>query len=140
LKSNVKFLIDGRKQLYDFFKSEVGKKHFQLSFLRQSRLTVLLGDIAAQTRRHDGWALMSIAGELVKKYAPEEIALLKERYGYKSLKALILATEMFDVYEEVIENGGIRVLYRLKSGWELSPPTPTLKLCTSNATTFQFFL
>jgi hypothetical protein len=45
----------------------------------------------------------------------EKLALLKERYGYKSLKALILATEVFDIYEEATEKG-FRVLYRFKSG------------------------
>jgi hypothetical protein len=120
LKAVANALNDGRKQLASFLGSEEGKKQFELSLLRQSRLVVLLGDIAVQTGRPDGWALMSVAGQLVKQHAPEEIALLKERYGYKSLKTLILATEIFDVYEEATEKCGVRVLYRLKSGWELS--------------------
>ena len=63
---------------------------------------------------------MNIAGQLVKQHAPEELALLKEKHEYKSLKSLILATEIFDIYEEETEKGGTRVLYRLKAGWELS--------------------
>jgi hypothetical protein len=86
----------------------------------------MLGDIAERTVRPDGWALMDDAGRLVKQYAPEEIALLKERYGHESLKAFILATEVFDVREEVTKKGGVRVLYRLKSNWMVSPPDPTL--------------
>jgi len=120
LRTNVKTIHDGKKALSKFFSSEEGKKHFKLSFLQQSRLVVLLGEIAVQTARPDGWALMSVAGQLIRQHAPEEIALLKERYSHNSLKSLILATELFDLYEEVTEKGGIRVLYRLKSGWKLS--------------------
>ena len=77
------------------------------------------GDIATQIGRPDGWALMNVAGQLIKQNAPEELAILKEKYGHKSLKSLILATEIFDVYEESTQKGGIRVLYKLKSGWEV---------------------
>ena len=120
MEAIAKALDDGRKTMADFFGSEEGKKQFNLSFLRQSRIVLLLGDIATQIKRPDGWVLMNIAGQLVKQHAPEELALLKERHGCKSLKNLILKTEIFDVYEEETEKGGIRVLYRLKPGWELS--------------------
>lgn len=120
LRSQATALNDGRKKLASFFASDEGKKEFELSFLRQSKLVILLGDIAVQTKRHDGWALMSIAGQLVRQHAPEEIALLKERYGHKSLKKLMLAAEIFDIHEEATRKGGVRVLYRLKPGWELS--------------------
>jgi hypothetical protein len=120
LRANVKALNDGKKELSKFLASEEGKRQFELSFLQQSRLVVLLGEIAVQTARPDGWALMSVAGQLIRQHAPEEIALLKERYGHKSLKSLILETELFDLHEETTEKGGIRVLYRLKSGWQLS--------------------
>lgn len=113
-------LHEGRKELAIFLNSDEGKKQFELSFLRQSRLVLLLGDIATQMKRSDGWALMNVAGQLVKQHAPEELALLKEKYGHKSLKSLILATEIFDVYEEPTQKGGVRVLYRLKSDWKLS--------------------
>jgi hypothetical protein len=44
---------------------------------------------------------------------------MKERYGYKTLKSLILATEVFDVIEEASDRGGVRVLYRVKPQWSL---------------------
>lgn len=120
LRSMATSLNQGRKQIASFLASEEGKKQFELSILHQSRLVILLGDIADQTKRHDGWASMSVAGQLVRQHAPEEIALLKERYGHKSLKKLMLATEIFDIHEEATRKGGIRVLYRLKSGWKIS--------------------
>lgn len=119
LEATARRLQEGRKELADFLNSNEGKRHFELSFLRLSRLILLLGDIATQIGRPDGWALMNVAGQLIKQNAPEELALLKEKYGHKSLKSLILATEIFDVYEESTQKGGIRVLYKLKSGWEV---------------------
>lgn len=119
LKQIVDTFQEGHKAYVEFLNSDECRKEFELSWLRQSRLVLLLGDIAVQTARSDGWASMNIAGQLVKKHAPEEIASLKERYGHKSLKALILATEIFDIYEEPTEKG-FRVLYKLKPGWELS--------------------
>ena len=120
MRAIAKALEEGRKRMADFLGSQEGKKQFNLSFLRQSRIVLLLGDIATQIKRPDGWTLMNIAGQLVKQHAPEELALLKEKHEYKSLKSLILATEIFDIYEEETEKGGTRVLYRLKAGWELS--------------------
>jgi hypothetical protein len=122
LRQKVDSLQEGRKILAEFLNSDEGKKQFEISWLRQSRLVLLLGDIAVQTARTDGWASINIAGQLVKQHAPEEVALLKERYGHESLKELIVATEIFDIYEEPTEKG-FRVLYRLKSGWELKRST-----------------
>lgn len=119
LRQKVDSLQEGKKILAEFLDSDEGKKQFELSWLRQSRLVLLLGDIAVQTARSDGWASINMAGQLIKQHAPEEVAVLKERYGHKSLKALILATEVFDVFEEPTEKG-FRVLYKLKSNWKLS--------------------
>jgi hypothetical protein len=117
LESVANSLNEGRKEMRSFFASEQGRKLLDLALLPSSRLVGLLADVAIQTKRPDGWVLMSMAGQLVKLRAPEEYALLKEKYGYKSLKALILATDIFDVSEEATEEGGVRVLYRLKSVW-----------------------
>lgn len=120
LKAMAEALNDGRKEMADFLQSEEGRKEFKLSFLRQSRLVLMLGDIATQMTREGGWALISTAGRLVKEHAPEELEQMKEMHGYSSLKKLIQASEVFDIYEEVTQRGGVRHLYRLKAGWELS--------------------
>lgn len=119
LEQKIKHLQEGKKALVDFINSDEGKKQFELSWLRQTPLVLLLGDISLQTARPDGWTSINIAGQLIKKYAPEESALLKTKYGYKSLKALILATEIFDIYEELTDKGS-RILYKLKPDWALS--------------------
>jgi hypothetical protein len=95
-----------------------------LPLLRQSRLVELLAVIAKQAARPDGWTLLSIAGNLVRHQAQEEMAALNETWGHKTLKGLILATELFDICEEHTEKGGVRVLYRPKANWELRRDGP----------------
>jgi hypothetical protein len=55
------------------------KKQFELSWLRESRLVLLLGDIAIQTARADGWVSINIAGQLVKQHAPGEVSFTKRK-------------------------------------------------------------
>jgi hypothetical protein len=76
-----------------------------------------LGEIAAQVVRPDGWTPLSIARQIISEQAPAELTDVYKRYGCKTLKRLILATELFEIKEEPKKKGGIQVLYRLKLGW-----------------------
>lgn len=120
----MKALDRAKNLLASFLDSEEGKKIMEHSYLVNTPLVIMLGEIAVQMQRADGWTLINTAGQLLKQYLPEEVAVLKENYGHKSLKSLILATEIFDMHEETTDKGGTRVLYRLKSGWELSLAKP----------------
>ena len=97
-----------------FLVSEEGKEFFASSLPRKSSVVTLLEDIAAEKARPDGWVSLSTAGQLIRQHVPDEILALHEKYGHKTLKGLILATELFDLCEESTDRGGIRVLYRLK--------------------------
>ena len=119
LQSMIGSLEDGRKIMSEFLVSDEGVRQFKLSRLRQNRLALLLGEIANQIARRDGWAVMDAANQLVRQRAPEEIFGLKKKYGHKTLKELMVATGFFDITEEPTERGGIRVLYRLKPEWAL---------------------
>jgi len=120
LKSMVDALQEGRKELAEYLRSDEYKNNqLELARLRQSRLVLLLGEIASQAARHDGWMLLSHADQIIREHALEEIAALKERYGKKTLQELIQATDIFDIAEELTKKGGIRVLYRLKPEWTL---------------------
>jgi hypothetical protein len=119
LRGMVKALEDGRRTFGEFVASGEWKRQFHLEGLRQSRLVILLGDIAQQIGRDDGCVLLNTAGELLRQHAPEEFALMAQRLGHKTLKSLILATEIFDIVEEPTKKGGVRVMYRLKPGWSL---------------------
>ncbi|PKG93145.1 OST-HTH/LOTUS domain-containing protein [Paraglaciecola sp. MB-3u-78] len=117
VQSVAKALHKGREELGDYLQSEKGRKELELSFLRQSHLVLMLGDIATQISREDGWALISSAGHLIKEHAPEELEKMKEKHGYSSLKKLIQASKIFDIHEEATPKGGARILYRLKAEW-----------------------
>ena len=114
LKAQLKAMQEAGKVLADFLASNEGEKQFELSFLRQSQLVAWLFSIAEQRTRPDGWVVLSNAAQFIRQHAPEEVANLEKRYGYKKLKGAILATEYFDINEEQTDKGGIRVLYRIK--------------------------
>ncbi|MFO1432126.1 MAG: OST-HTH/LOTUS domain-containing protein [Candidatus Competibacteraceae bacterium] len=111
----LKGLLEDMKAFTDFMVSDEFHKQFELLYLRESRLVLLLREIAMQKARSDGWVMLSSAAQLIRQHAPEEMEALEERYGYKKLKGLILATGLFDINEEVTDKGGVRVLYRVKS-------------------------
>jgi len=114
LKSFIESLISHA----DFLNSEEGKKQvvkqFELSFLQQSPIVALLLNVSTQQPRSDGWSLLNVAGQQIRLILPEEMGQLKNSWGYKTLKELILASEFFEIIEEPTEKGGIRVLYRPK--------------------------
>jgi hypothetical protein len=115
LHNMVENLQEGKRILAEFLTSKEGKNLFTSSLPRKSPVVTLLEDIAAQKARSDGWVPLSIAGQIIKQHAPDEISALHEKYGSKTMKALVLATELFELCEEATDGGGIRVLYRLKS-------------------------
>lgn len=108
----------GRKQLAAFWASPEGERQMELAFLQGSRLVAMLGEIAMRTARPDGWALLSTAGQLIKREAPAELDDLRKRFGYPNLKAILLASELFDVTEESTP-GGTRTIYRISDRYEL---------------------
>ena len=120
LKSVVDSMREGQRVLAEFLESDEGKRQFELSWLQQSRLVVLLGDIATQLARPDGWLPLATAGHLLRLHAAEEVSVLKERYGFATLKKLVLATELFDVQDEPTSKGGVRTVYRIKPQWNLN--------------------
>jgi|APLak6261658528_1056013.scaffolds.fasta_scaffold04786_2 hypothetical protein len=115
---HLKLLIESLKSSADFLKSEEGIKQcsdqIELSFLQQSPLVSLLLNISVQQPRSDGWTLLDNADRQLRLTLPEEMGQLKDRYGYKTLKKLMLASEFFDIHEEPTNKGGVRVLYRPK--------------------------
>lgn len=114
LRNMTKILQEGWKEIGEFLASDEGKKHFNMLLLRQSRLVMLLIEKATKIARGDGWAVLDAAAHQIRQQANDEITALNERYGHKTLKGLMLATDIFDINEECTDKGGIRVLYRLK--------------------------
>jgi hypothetical protein len=111
-----------RKEHAAFFASEEGARQMELLFLRSSRLVVMLGQIAMATPRADGWTLLATAGHLIKREAPDELEGLRARFGHATLKAVLQATELFDVADEATPGGGTRTIYRINERWKLESP------------------
>jgi hypothetical protein len=112
----IETLVETKKIFADYLNSDEGKKRF-FAPMRGGLIIYYLGQIAAQVVRPDGWTPLSIAGQIIWKQKPEEISDVFKKYGHKTLKGLILATEIFEIKEEPMKKGGIQVLYRLKPGW-----------------------
>jgi hypothetical protein len=125
LQELAKCLNEGRKELREYILSDEWLKEYKLSELRHSRLVMWLGQIADKASRDDGWTYLNVAGQILQNQQPEEVANFKKQFGCKTLKEIILAPELFDFKEEPTDKGGVRVLYRLKEGWELSSSKAT---------------
>lgn len=111
-----------RKEHAAFLASEEGARQMELLFLRSSRLVVMLGQIAMATPRADGWTVLQTAGNLIRRDAPSELLDLRARFGHATLKAVLLATELFDVEEEATPGGGTRTIFRINERWRLESP------------------
>lgn len=112
----IKTLEETKKIFADYINSDEGKKRF-LSPKRGGSIIYYLGEIASQVVRPDGWTPLSVAGQIIWEQKPEEIKNVFKKESHKTLKGLILATDMFEIKEEPTKKGGIQVLYRLKPGW-----------------------
>lgn len=108
-----------RKEQAAFLLSPEGQREVELVVLRGSRLVVMLGQIAMHTPRPDGWTVLDTARHLVKREEPEELNDLRTRFGHPNLRAILQATELFDVVDETTPGGGTRTIYRINQRWKL---------------------
>ncbi len=83
-------------------------------FLQNSRLAMLLAQIATTHAREDGWTLLSVAGAQLNSLIPEQFTKLKREHGEGSLHRLVAAIDLFDVQSESNPNGGTRAIYRAR--------------------------
>lgn len=114
LKGTVTRMRQSRQVLSNFMASPEYEKQSELMWLQASPLVRLLSDVATQYHRKDGWTYLAQAGDLAVKEMPEEMKGIKERYGFKTLKKLLVGCETFDVFDETLSNGRFRTLYKNK--------------------------
>lgn len=114
LMSVSKSMQEARKSLADFLASDEGQKHFELQWLQSSPLISLLRDISSQVHRPDGWTYLAHAGNLARVHESDAVANMKELYGHSTLKTLLVASELFDVFDEPLPTGRFRTLYRAR--------------------------
>lgn len=84
----------------------------------------MLGELATKTDRPDGWMVLDKADTIIRKLEPWELTDLGKRFGHRTLKRLLLATELFDVEDEPTPKGGRRTVYRINSRYELQVLRP----------------
>jgi hypothetical protein len=119
VKQNLKALDEGRRELAKLFVSGEADRLWKLDELRQEYVVKLLGRIIEVAKRVDGWTLVVHAGQLLHQNAPDQLKEAKKKYQCRTLKDLILKTEIFDLKDEQTPKGGKRAIYRLKDGWKL---------------------
>ena len=86
----------------------------ELSWLQHSPLICLLQEVAIQKVRDDGWTYLADAGRIARLQVSEEVTDMTAKYGYSTLKRVLVASELFDVFDEPLPIGGFRTLYRTK--------------------------
>ena len=106
---------ESSKAQYDFINSPAGIKQVDLMFIQQSSLVQKLIEISLQAARPDDWTQLANAGNEIKQLLPGAFDRLKEQFGFKTLKDVLLATELFDLLEEETNKGGKRWFYKLKA-------------------------
>lgn len=110
----LKSIIQTMKECVEQITSEEYSKAIELSVLQQSPVISTLSEFGVRQCRADGWALMNHAGNYLRTTLPEEILQFERKYGYKTLKQAMLASDLFDFIEEDTKNGGRRLLYRTR--------------------------
>ena len=114
LKSMHGSMAETLQMAANFWSSDEGLAAIELIHLQSSRMIELLSEVAAATKRPDGWTDLAHAANAVNRLEPDALTDRKVRYGEESLKALVLKSGLFEVAEEVLPRG-TRTLIRPRS-------------------------
>jgi OST-HTH/LOTUS domain len=133
LQGFAKSFRDAAQAHAELIASPEGARQFELQWLRHSRLVLLLGELATRTTRTDGWMALATAGQVIKLVEPEELEHMAERYGHRTLKKLLQATELFDIEEEPTAKGGTQTIYRINPHFEPQIQREPVALSEGNA-------
>lgn len=74
----------------------------------------VLKDHAEQGARPDGWSYVARGAKFARAQVPDDVALMRDRYGVRSFTELLRAYPDFEVVDEVLPNGATRALYRMR--------------------------
>lgn len=114
LQTMANHIQESQKKLIEFVSSDEYQKQSELVWLQASPLVSYLRDVASQIHRKDGWSYLAHAGRLANKELPEDVKSLNENYGFKTLKKLLIESEMFEIFDEPLAEGQFRTLYKNK--------------------------
>lgn len=114
LTSLIKHIGSTLKECADFINSEDGRRLFELRHLQQSSVIGMLLELSETQSRPDGWAVLDNSTRYLRENLADDLAKIKKDYGCKTMKSLVLTSEVFDILEETTKKGGTRLLYRAK--------------------------
>ena len=114
IRDVARYMDEERRALLAHLASEDGQQQVEVAILQQSRLISSLVVICMDIGASDGWAPLGTAGRLLHERLPDVMSNLKERYGHRSLKPVLIASELFEVREQPTAKGGARTEFRIK--------------------------
>jgi hypothetical protein len=103
-----------QRRIAEYLASDEYARLDELMWLQSSPLVTLLREVVGDIQRKDGWASLSRAGNLAHEQLPDDVKNLKERYGFSTLKKLLVACETFDIFDEPLPSGEVRTLFRVR--------------------------
>jgi hypothetical protein len=115
LKATTEAVEQSHEAMRLFAQSGEFARTYKLFWLQGTPLVAFMRDVSSQISRKDGWTYLAWAGKLAFEKIPEELKNLEIHYGHKTLKKILVASELFDVFDEPLPNGNFRTLYRPKS-------------------------
>ena len=115
LRSNALQLLHSRQSMESYMASPEFAREIELMWLHRSPLVQLLCDVAGQRQRADGWTYLATAGQIAARELPDDLRGLNSRYGFRTLRKLLIGSELFEVTDEPLATGGFRTLYRRKT-------------------------
>ena len=74
----------------------------------------VLKEQAEQNHRPDGWTELARAAAVARHQEPDDCAQMRNRYGVRTFRKLLVAYPDFEVWDEALSNGRSRTLYRMR--------------------------
>lgn len=114
LRAYLEGLQRSRELLGDFMSSPEYAEQMERLWLQGSRVVQLLTEMSRNAKNADGWVRLDAAGQALWANAEEDMSSLQAMYGYNKLKPLVVASQVFEVRNESLSNGGSQVSFRIK--------------------------
>ncbi len=138
LQENYRFVSHELSNLATFMASPEGIDFMRVPSLQQHPLIEEFAAFARDNPAPADWISLSAAAGRIVGFSRDEISAVCESFSQKSLTALMIASQLFDIEFELTKTNSHRVLYRLSQGAGSSssdgnPPPSTAPTATSDA-------
>ena len=114
LRAYLEGLQRSRELLGTFMSSPEYATQMEQLWLQGSRVVQLLTEMSRNAGSAEGWVRLDAAGQALWANAEEDMSSLQAMYGYNKLKPLVVASQVFEVRDEPLSNGGSQASFRIK--------------------------